>query len=59
MSTDRLFAGNYDPAHINAVMIEARRMRNAVLLGLLRRLFDWRGERRPLPAPSEGLAAGT
>lgn len=57
MSIDRLVAGNYDPVHVNAVMIEARRMRNAALLGLLRRLFDWRGARRPRSATSGDLAA--
>ncbi len=57
MSIDRLVAGNYDPVHVNAIMIEARRMRNAALLGLLRRLFGWRGEGRPDAADAGDLAA--
>lgn len=32
----------YDPAYINAVMREARRMRNEVLLDMFKAIFDGR-----------------
>lgn len=38
----RLDSRAYDPAHINAVLREARRMRNEVLIDLVKSLFDGR-----------------
>lgn len=59
MTTDRQFAGAYDPAHVSAIMAEARRMRNAMLMGFLRRLFVWHGARRATPAAGGLAVAGT
>lgn len=56
MTTDRHFAGYYDPAHVSAVLTEARRMRNAMILGFLRRLFV-RQDARPATSSTGGLAA--
>ncbi len=56
MTTDRQFAGPYDPAHVNAVLTEARRMRNAMIMGFLRRLFVRQGA-RPTTTSTGGLAA--
>ncbi len=38
----RLDARAYDPAYVNAVIREARRMRNEVLRDLVKSLFDGR-----------------
>ena len=59
MTTDRQFAGSYDPAHVSAIMTEARRMRNAMMLGFLRRLFVRHGERPATPKAGGLIAAGT
>ena len=59
MTTDRQFAGSYDPAHVSAILMEARRMRNAMLMGFLRRLFAPRGERPATPEAGGLAAAGT
>ncbi len=59
MTTYRQFAGSYDPAHVSAVLIEARRMRNAMILGFLRRLFAAHGERQTTRKPGGLTAAWT
>jgi len=59
MTTDRQLAGAYDPVHVSAIMTEARRMRNAMILGFLRRLFLRHGERRATPAAGGLAASGT
>ena len=38
----RLDARAYDPAYVNAVIREARRMRNAALADMVKALFDGR-----------------
>ena len=52
----------YDPAHVNAVLREARRMRNAALVDLVKALFDGRLAARLFGADAdrhEGLPKGT
>ena len=38
----RLDARAYDPAYVNAVIREARRMRNAAMVDMVKSLFDGR-----------------
>lgn len=42
MDEIRFEAGAYDPARVNEVMREARRMRNEVIVDLVKALFDGR-----------------
>ncbi len=42
MDEIRLDRSAYDPAYVNAMLREARRMRNAVLVDLVKALFDGR-----------------
>jgi hypothetical protein len=46
MDEIRFDARAYDPAHVNEVMREARRMRNEVLVDLAKAVFDGRLTRR-------------
>jgi hypothetical protein len=52
----------YDPAHVNAVLREARRMRNEVMVDLVKALFDGRLAARLFGSDAdrqEGLPKGT
>ena len=57
----KIDARAYDPAYVNAMIREARRMRNAALADMVKALFDGRlmtgltGERK---APSNDLPHG-
>ena len=46
MDEFRLDARAYDPAHVNAVIREARRMRNAAMIDMVKSLFDGRATAR-------------
>lgn len=67
MDDIRLDARAYDPAYVNAVMREARQMRNEVVADLIKAVFDGRltarlfGTRAPATArPAHpGLPDGT
>ena len=55
MNTTRLAAGHYDPAYVNKVLIQARRMRNEVIraffASLLARLTQRVGHGRDRTPP--------
>lgn len=46
MDEIRFDVSAYDPARVNAVMREARRMRNEVMVDLVKALFDGRAANR-------------
>ena len=46
MDDIRLDARAYDPAYVNAMIREARRMRNAAVIDMVKALFDGRATAR-------------
>ena len=60
MTTPRIELDPYDPARVQAIMLEARRMRNAALADLVRATLRGRWLRRLVgqPADRQGLPGG-